>query len=408
MRILVINAGSTSVKVSLFDLQKSASIENPVEAIANGKIDWRDNKAEIKIETAAGEKQHEEKDAANKDDVIESLLDKLSQDKKQISAVGHRIVHGGGKYSHTVQIDETVLKDLASYSDLAPDHVVENVKAIELSRRVFPDVPQYAAFDTAFHHTMPESAIIYAGPYEWYEKQGIKRFGFHGLSHYYIAHRTSHLLKRQLSDLNTITCHLGGGASLCAVKGGISVMTTMGYTPLEGLVMQTRSGSIDPGLVLSLLAKNTYSPKQLLEVLNKQSGLKALSGLSGDMREIEQARIDGNKRAALAFDIYVESIASNVASLVPCLKRLDVLAFAGGVGENSSAVREAVAEKLNFLGVAVDPETNKITGPQDRNISTKTAKITTLVVHTKEELAIALEANRLLEESEKTAPTLKG
>ncbi len=407
MRILVINAGSTSLKVSLFDLKSGASIENPVDPIANGQIDWQANKAVIKIETADHEKQHEEKDVTDRDAVIEALLEKICGDKKQVSAVGHRIVHGGGKYFQTVLLDETVLKDLVSYRELAPDHVPENVKGIEVSQKVFPNVPQFAAFDTAFHHTLPETASIYAGPYEWYEKLGIKRFGFHGISHRYIARRASHILNRQLADVNIITCHLGGGASLCAVKGGISVMTTMGYTPLEGIVMQTRSGSIDPGLILSLLTKGSYSPEELLEVLNKESGLKALSGLSGDMREIEQARTNGHKRAALAFDVYVESIATSVASLVPRLQRLDVLAFSGGVGENSSAVRQAVAEKIAFLGVTIDLEMNKTTSSQDRDISGKTAKIHTLVVHTKEELAIAIEANRLLEEAATKSPTLK-
>jgi acetate kinase len=417
MRILVVNAGSTSLKVSLFDLKSGASAENPIDPISKGQVDWQGSKAKIKIELVGQGEQHDEIDASDRDGVIQRVLNQIAGDAKQVEAVGHRIVHGGGKYWQTVQIDEPVLNDLASYIELAPDHVPENVRAIKVSQQVFPAVPHYAVFDTAFHHTLLETASIYAGPYEWYEKLGIKRFGFHGISHQYISTRVSHIVNRRLQELNTITCHLGGGASLCAVEGGISIMTTMGYTPLEGLVMQTRSGSIDPGLVLSLLTRGRYSAQELLEVLNKQSGLKALSGLSGDMRELEKARADGNKRATLAFDVYVESIATNIASLVPRLKRLDVLAFGGGIGENSAAVREAVSGKLEFLGVGIDSDanrsstsqsqTNKSNGSQDRDISSKAAKVRTLVVHTKEELAIALDANRLLEEAGKKSATLK-
>jgi acetate kinase len=309
----------------------------------------------------------------------------------EIHAVGHRVVHGGEKYFEATKIDDTVIRDLRELTDLAPSHMPSNLKGISLAKEHFPTSVQIAVFDTAFHSTMPDEAIIYATPWDWYQERLIRRYGFHGISHSYCLTQAASLMKKEIDEMTMINCHLGSGGSLCAIKNGESVMNTMGFTPLEGLVMGTRSGSIDPGIILYLLEKKAYTVEQISNILNKESGLKGISGLSGDMVEIQQAAEKNDRRAQLALEIYVRSIASSIASLMPLLGKIDVLSFAGGIGENSASVRSAVISRLAFLNVRIDQDKNNAASV-DLNISALDAPVQTLVIHTNEELQIARES----------------
>ncbi len=366
MAILVINAGSSSLKLSLFDGEKTA----------NATID------------------------GNGADDLSAEIDKLSGQigldsgggNTRIKVVGHRVVHGGPKFFQSTVITDGVIADLKSYIELDPSHEAANIKAIEQARLALPEARQVAVFDTAYHHNMPLASQVYPGPYSWYEDRGIRRYGFHGINHQYCVERTAELVQGTANS-RVITCHLGSGGSLCASLDGHSLMTTMGYTPLEGLVMRTRSGNIDPGIILVLL-KHGFSADQLNCILNQESGLKGISGLSGDMREIEQEKAKGNKRAGLAFDIYEQNLACAVASLVPLLGGLDVLVFTGGIGEHSAQVRKAVCSRLAFLGVVIDDKKN-IGAEKERDISSSAATVATFVIAAGEDLAIARECARL-------------
>lgn len=323
-----------------------------------------------------------------------------------IEAVGHRVVHGGPSYSDSMVINDEVVRKLEQYLELAPEHQPANLKGIATARKLIPNAVQVAVFDTAFHQTMPESAKVLAGPYEWYEKYGIRRYGFHGISHKYCSLRAAELLNKDVRDLRMITCHLGAGASLTAIKNGTSIMTTMSYTPLDGLIMKTRIGAIDPGVALHFLHNGTYNADQLNQLLNEEAGLKGISGLSGDMRELLKAvdssggTCNRNHRAQLALDMFVDSVAGHIASLIPCLGGLDVLVFTAGIGENSPEVRSLVCKQLEFLGVQLDKQQNKSIAANSANntdaiISSNQSRITCLVVHTREDLLIARECTRL-------------
>ena len=395
MNVLVLNAGSSSLKSSLFELldgqnyrQDSSQdlLSLQLKLLWQEEVDWHDSQSGSSF-----------KNAANK------LLQSLWSGKNaplasaaDINIIGHRVVHGGAKYTASTLINAQVLDDLRALFPLAPKHEPINVQGIEIAKEVFKDIPQVAVFDTAFHSSMPETAIVYPGPYEWYEKLGIRRFGFHGISHQSAAKRAAQILGVQLSSFKMITCHIGSGASLCAIKNGKSIMTTMGYTPLEGLVMSTRSGSIDPGIILYLLENKIYSASEISQLLNNESGLKGISGITSDMREIQNLAKSGNKRAQLAFDIYINHLASQIASLIPALGGLDTLVFTGGVGQNSSIVRAAVCEQLKCFGVNLDLDKNN-SCENDMDISTGDCAVKTLVVQAKEELAIATECLQFLE-----------
>jgi acetate kinase len=366
MAVLVINAGSSSLKTSLFAAEKSATQNSE----GNSSSDL----------------------AAVIDDLCKQVGLAPGDKHKEIEAVGHRVVHGGPKYDRSVVITDQVIKDLKGYIELDPSHEAANIKAIEQARQVLPEARHIAVFDTTYHHNMPLTSQVYAGPYSWFEERAIRRYGFHGINHQYCAERVGELLVGT-DNCRIITCHLGSGGSLCASVGDRSVMTTMGYTPLEGLVMRTRSGSIDPGIILVLL-KHGFTADQLNRVLNEESGLKGISGLSGDMREIEKERAAGNARAALAFDIYEQSLACNVAALVPLLGGLDVIVFTGGVGEHSSLVRSKACDRLSFLGVAIDEDKNNGL-EKERDISAAGSWVKTLVIAAGEDSAIARECARV-------------
>jgi acetate kinase len=365
MAILVINAGSSSLKLSLFvgDKQETRAIDGSA--------------------------------SDHLPDIIKSLQSQSSQtlgpDAHKIALVGHRVVHGGAKYNCSTLITDEVINNLKSYIELDPSHEAANIKGIEQARQALPEAAHVAVFDTTYHHNMPLASQVYPGPYSWFADRGIRRYGFHGINHQYCAKRVADLMTGA-STLRIITCHLGSGGSLCASLNGQSLMTTMGYTPLEGLVMRTRSGSIDPGIILVLL-KHGFSEADLTRVLNEESGLKGISGLTGDMREIEKEREDGNLRAGLAFDIYEQNLASNIAALVPILGGLDALVFTGGIGEHSSLVRSATCARLSFMGVVID-QTKNDAQEKEREISSTSATVKTFVIAAGEDFAIARECGR--------------
>ncbi|MBU6452379.1 MAG: acetate/propionate family kinase [Cyanobacteria bacterium REEB67] len=399
MGILVINAGSSSLKLSFFkqDAGTAAALaeSKPGETIIIP--DW-DQTIDLSKD---GDRADVHKE------FLRATLSALWQGESailnspdEIKAVGHRVVHGGPKYASSVLVTDEVISDLKSYHDLDPVHEPANTRGIEDAREILPDAKHVAVFDTAYHHNMPLSSQVYAGPYSWYEDRQIRRFGFHGINHDYCTRRVVKLLEQTSRGLSfadksrVITCHLGGGASLCASLNGHSQMTTMGYTPLEGLMMCTRSGSIDPGLIFILL-KQGYSQNELYEVLNKSSGLAGVSGVGGDLRLVQQAINEGNERAKLAFDIYTQGLSSSIAALIPYLGGLDALVFSGGIGEHSPAVRQAACDRLAFAGIQIDPERN-LASEKERDISAPKAAVRTFVIAAGEEAAIASECDKFL------------
>lgn len=313
----------------------------------------------------------------------------------RVDAAGHRIVHGGRSFQQSVRITREVKAEIARLANFAPEHNLLEVEGIEAAEKFLgPDVPQVAVFDTAFHTTMPPEAFVYPGPYGWL-KEGIRRYGFHGISHAYVSRRAAELLGVALDSLRMVTCHLGGGCSLAAIRGGRSVDTTMGFTPLEGLMMGTRSGTVDPGVLIHLVRHCRYTAEDLDRILNRESGLKGVSGVSGDMREIEAAMRAGNERARLAFEIFVHRLCGGVASMAASADGLDAMVFTAGIGENSAAVRSAACARLGWLGVEIDEAANG--GSGDRDIAARGSRVRVLVVETHEEREIALEVARVIQ-----------
>jgi acetate kinase len=325
--ILVLNFGSTSVKISLFECDNLAKVDEPIWKTSLGATD--DSAMAIKS--------------------LWSGKQPILKSPEQIVAVGHRVVHGGSDHAGAIIVNEQVMKELEDLSELAPLHQGANIRGIKIAAQLLPNAVQVATFDTAYFHDMPEQSKVYALPYEWYADRGMRRFGFHGISHEYCAQKAAEMLGRVPSDFRVITCHLGGGSSITATLNGKAVATTMGFTPLEGVVMGTRCGSIDPGIVLHVLEHNICSLTELTDILNHQSGLKGVSGISGDMQELQKAAASGSERAQLAMDIYSQSVAANICGLLPALRGTDAIAFTGGIGENSTSLRESVAERLDFL-----------------------------------------------------------
>ena len=361
MRVLVVNAGSSSLKLRLLDHDDRLASADlpPVQA-------------------------PEAKDG----------LERFVRDASTAEAVGHRVVHGGPDLKESVVVTDEVMKRLRATSEMAPLHNPPALAALEAVRRLLPGVPHVACFDTAFHATLPNAAALYAVPREWMDRWGIRRFGFHGLSHAYAARRTSDLLGRRVEDLRVVTCHLGAGASLAAVAFGKSVDTTMGFTPLEGLVMATRSGSVDPGALLWLQRNAGISPEEMERTLEMKSGVLALSG-SSDMREVIRRSQEGDRRAHLALEVYVHRLRAGVAAMGAAMNGLDALVFTGGVGENAPVVRQRATDGLKFLGIEIDPHSNRA-GSGDREIGARGAAVRTFVVIAREDLQIAREVRRLL------------
>lgn len=402
MKILVLNAGSSSQKSSLYQLNEPLP-EHPPTPLWEAKVDWTEHQgiAALKIVTSEGVVLQEALETDSRPDVMMHLLNTLWQGKTQvieqlseINAVGHRVVHGGEEYREATIVTPDVKAAIARLCNLAPAHNPANLEGIEAIERLLSNVPQVAVFDTAFHSQMPLPAAVYPGPYEWFE-QGIRRYGFHGISHQYVSYRTAQILAKDLNSLRLITCHLGNGCSLAAVRNGHSVDTTMGFTPLEGLMMGSRSGSVDPGILIHF-GRQGYDAEKLNQILNRASGLRGISGVSGDMRQIKSAIEQGNSRAQLALDMYIHSVCKQIGAMLASLGGLDALVFTGGVGENAPFVREKACETFEFLGLKLDLEKNA-KSPADCDIATADSAVRIVIVHTEEDWAIAQECWKLVQ-----------
>src|SRR5215471_13652734 len=369
MKILVLNSGSSTQKACLYEIGETLP-DDPPACLWERKIEWDPLSSRA------------------------SAMEQLLKDLPRIDVAGHRVVHGGPHFEEPVLVTSEVKSAIAQASAFAPLHNQAALEGMELIERLLSSVPQVAVFDTGYHRRMPPAAAVYPGPYEWFES-GIRRYGFHGINHQYCAARAARLLRRDLKSLRLVTCHLGNGCSLAAIAEGISVDTTMGFTPLEGLMMGTRSGSVDPGILTFLMRQGRLPGDEIDAVLNQKSGLLGISGLSGDMREILAARNEGQSRARLAFDIYVHRLQAGIGAMVAVLGGIDALIFTAGVGENSPDVRAATCTQLKFLGLKVDAAANAQVS-SDADIATADSRVRVLVVRAQEDWAIAQECWKLM------------
>jgi len=398
MKILVLNSGSSSVKFQLIRMEdESLLAKGIVEKIGSSD-------AIITFQPAGKNRIREIREVLNHSVAIEIVLSLLMHpqhgviaDKREIDGIGHRVVHGGEDFSQSVLLTDKVKAAVRKCIQFAPLHNPHNLKGIEACEALLPGIPQVGVFDTAFHHTIPPKAFIYGLPYALYRKLSIRRYGFHGTSHKYVASRAAEMLKRPIEETKIITCHLGNGASITAVDGGKSVDTTMGFTPLEGLVMGTRCGSIDPALVPYIMERENLGTKEIDAIMNKNSGMLGLTETSNDMREIEQEAFRGSERHQLAIEIYCHHIKKYIGAYMAELGRVDAIVFTGGIGENSVYVRRLITEGLSAFGIAVDPQKN---AKNEKDISAGRVKI--LVIPTNEELAIARDTNQILASTAKT------
>jgi acetate kinase len=393
MKILVLNGGSSSFKSSLFDVTGSEGSAAPNPSW-EARVDWEHHEgtAEIQIK-AAGATTTRSIPVKSPLDSLDPLMEMLPG-RGEIHVAGHRVVHGGRAFRESTRITPEVRAGIAQMASFAPEHNRLELEAIECMERILgPDAVQVAVFDTAFHATLPKPAYVYPGPYEWLD-QGIRRYGFHGISHQYTSRRAADILGKNLASLRMITCHLGNGCSLAAIRDGASIDTTMGFTPLEGLMMGTRSGTIDPGIIIHLVRHLGLSAEALDRVLNKESGLRGVSGVSGDMRAVMAAIDRGDARAQLAFDVYVHRLRAEIGAMLASLGGLDALVFTAGVGENSPQVRAQAVEAFAFMGVKLDAAKNA-QSPPDADIAAPDSAVRVLVVHTQEEWEIARESFRV-------------
>lgn len=401
MKILVLNAGSSSQKSRLYELNDTLPA-TPPRPLWEANADWTREKssAELKISTASGQMLQRKVPADSRPAVIEQMLKTLWSGETRVIAqpadialVGHRVVHGGPEYTESVRITPQVKEKIKELATFAPLHNPVNLEGIEVIEHVLNNVPQVAVFDTAFHKHLPMEVAIYPGPYEWFE-QGIRRYGFHGISHQYCTERIGQILNKDVGSLRIINCHLGNGCSLAAIRDGRSIDTTMGFTPLEGLMMGSRSGTVDPSILIYLQREQGYSADTFDQVLNKESGLKGISGVSNDMRQIHKQIDEGNERARLALDIYIYRLRFFIGAMLATLGGLDVLSFAGGVGENDAKVRAGACSAFSFAGLKLDPNKNA-QSPADQEISTPDSLVRVLIVHTEEDWEIAKECWKL-------------
>jgi acetate kinase len=395
MNILVLNCGSSSVKYQLIDVDKKAFLaKGSVDRVGmSGAVltNIRSDGDEIKITG----------DILDHTIAIEYILAVLLSknhgviaSKEEINAVGHRVVHGGETFSGSVMIDDDVIKGIRDNFEIAPLHNPHNLRGINACQAHLPNIPQVAVFDTAFHHEIPPHAYIYGLPYSLYKQHKIRRYGFHGTSHAYVSHRASELLRKDYKKLKLVTCHLGNGCSIAAIDKGISIDTSMGFTPLEGLLMGTRSGDIDPSIILYIMAKEGLNYGEANTLLNKHSGLQGISGVSSDMREVVTEMNEGNKKAKLAFDVFCYRIKKYIGAYIAALGGLDALVFTGGIGENSADVRKTVCENMEYLGIDIDKTSNS-SKEKEKLISTTKSLASVYVIPTNEELMIALETKEV-------------
>jgi acetate kinase len=400
MKILVLNSGSSSQKSCLYEIG-GALPHDPPACLWQAKIEWNGDKAKAEIKNGDGFSTTDDIKVSSRTEATAHLLDTLwngqasvIKSSADINVVGHRIVHGGPQFEDPIVITGEVKSAIASVSAFAPLHNRAELEGVETVEKLFGSVPQVAVFDTGFHKKMPLSAAVYPGPYEWFAA-GIRRYGFHGINHKYCAHRTAQLLHRDSTSLKLVSCHLGNGCSLAAVRDGKSVDTTMGFTPLEGLMMGTRSGSVDPGILTYLMRQSRVTGDQLDELLNQRSGLLGISGVSGDMREVLAAIKAGNQRAKLAFDIYTHRLRAGVGAMIAVLGGIDALVFTAGVGENSPDLRAAVCQNLGYAGIELDVKKNA-ESPKDQDISVTGSPARVMVIRAQEDWEIARDCWKLM------------
>ena len=400
MKILVLNSGSSSQKSCLYEIGEILP-NDPPAPLWEGKIEWHGEAATAEVKNAHGAVRPELRKVSSRAEAVEHLLSALFVGETrtvasaaEIDVVGHRVVHGGSHYEEPALLTPEVKSEIAKMSSFAPLHNRAELEGMEIIKNLSGAVPQVAVFDTGFHRKMPQAATVYPGPYEWFES-GILRYGFHGINHQYCAVRAAQLLRKRLDSLRIVTCHLGNGCSLAAIREGHSIDTTMGFTPLEGLMMGTRSGSVDPGILTYLMRQCRLQPQEIDDVLNKGSGLLGISGISGDMREIVTAIKRGHSRAKLAFDIYVHRLQASIGAMVAVLGGIDALVFTAGVGENSAEVREAACKQLGFLGLKLDGAVNEQRST-DIDIAASDSAVRVLVIRAQEDWAIARECWSLI------------
>lgn len=397
MKILVLNCGSSSVKYKLIEL--SGNEQNILAEGGVEKVGLPDSFLKFKYN---GEKVTINASMPNHNVAIRIILDNLTSEKfgciknfDEIEAVGHRLVHGGEKFNSSVLINDEVIAKVKECYDLAPLHNPVNIAGVDAISEILPDVPQVGVFDTAFHQTMPSYAYMYGLPYEMYEKYGVRRYGFHGTSHRYVSRRACDFLGLEYEKQRIITCHIGNGGSITAIKDGKSVDTSMGMTPVEGLIMGTRCGDVDPGALLYIQQKEHLDHEGMQALINKKSGVAGLTGVSSDMRDIEKAVEEGNERAIMALNMYEYRITKYIGAYTAALGGVDVIVFTGGVGENQTGTRERICKQLAFLGIEFDVEKNKIRG-EEIELSTPNSKVRVVVIPTDEEYMIARDTEAIV------------
>jgi acetate kinase len=394
-KIIAINAGSSSLKFQLFEMPSE-------EVLTAGLVERIGLDKGVFTILVNGEKVKEIVDIPDHAVAVKMLLSKLThfgivKSLNEIEGIGHRIVHGGEIFNDSVLIADETLQKIEELSDLAPLHNPANVIGIKAFKEVLPNVRSVAVFDTAFHQTMPERSFLYSLPYEYYEKYGIRKYGFHGTSHKYVAERAAELLGRPIEQLRLISCHLGNGASIAAIEGGKSIDTSMGFTPLAGVAMGTRSGNIDPALIPFIMEKTGHSAMEVLAILNKKSGILGISGLSSDLRDIEQAAEEGNERAEISLEVFASRIHKYIGSYAAQMSGVDAIIFTAGIGENSDVIRSRVLRGLEFMGVYWDPSLNQVRG-EERFISYPHSPVKVIIIPTNEEVMIARDVEKIAAE----------
>ena len=394
MKILVLNCGSSSLKYQLINMETE-------EVMASGKYERIGENEAFITHKVNGQKIEIKNPAYNHSEAIDFTLKQLVNPEykvidslDEINAIGHRLVHGGEKISKSVVIDDNVVNVLKEYTDLAPLHNPACILGIEACMEVMPGKPMVGVFDTAFHQTMPKDKFVYPIPYEYYKKYGVRKYGFHGTSHMFVSQRLAEIENKPIEDMKIVTCHLGQGSSICAIKGGKSIDTSMGLTPLGGLPMVTRSGDLDPSVITYIMKKENLTPSQMEDILNKKSGLSGMSDLEPDFRVIENKSNEDDESAKLAVENFNYSIASYIAKCAVAMNGIDYIVFTGGVGENQINIRKAICEKVAFMGVDLDVDSNNMRG-EEKIISKPDSKIKVYVIPTNEELAIARETYNL-------------
>lgn len=398
MKILVLNCGSSSIKYQVI------SVENDTVLLAKGLLDRIGiQNSQLNHQVPGKESYKVTRDISDHQEGIHLILDTLKDpqvgvinDISEIGAVGHRVAHGGEFFTCSVRIDEKAKHDIETLCELAPLHNPANLKGIESIEKVLPKVPQVAVFDTSFHQTMPAYSYLYPIPYEYYEKHKIRRYGFHGTSHKYVATKACRFLTKDFSQAKVITCHLGNGSSIAAISNGKSMDTSMGFTPLEGLMMGTRSGDVDLGVLLYIAEKENLSIKDTNTLFNKQSGISGISGISYDMRDVEMAAHNGNERAQLAIDMYAYRVKKYIGAYVAAMGGVDVIVMTGGIGENDCATRQKILEGMEFMGIDFDPARNENVRGREVILTRPGSKVVAMVMPTNEELVIAMDTYNIV------------